>query len=64
MPLFRSLFASFLLSTEQDQSKRKLNVSDKKNDLVIMIAFRNCFIIQIYVFNEVYLKIYFIFVCQ
>lgn len=39
-------------------------MSVKKNDLVFMINFCDCFIVQIYAFNDVYFKIYAIFVCQ
>ena len=62
MPLFTSSFFSFFCSSEQDQIKRVLSISDKKIDLVFMIVFYDCFIIQIYAFNDVYLKIYSIFV--
>ena len=61
-PLFTFLLFSFFGSSEQDQIKRQLSISDKKTDLVFMITFYDCFIIQIYTFIDVYLKIYFIFV--
>ena len=57
----QNLFQSYFL-IEQDIIKVALIASNRNIAFLFMITFCDCLIIQIYAFNDVYLKIYSIFV--